>query len=219
VAAGAREPNSSAFDAIVLAGGEGRRMGPGGADKAILDVGGSRLLDRVVAAVQGARTIVVVGPRRPTSAQVVFTREEPAGSGPAAAVVHGVGIVASPVVVVVAVDVPFAASAVPRLLAALPGHDAAMLVDESGRRQPVIAAYLTASLRRRAAAGPWADRSIRDLIDGLLVAEVEAAGDEALDCDTPDDVQRARTAAAAAASPAAAAPAPSRRTPRSTPGG
>ncbi len=139
------------FDALVLAGGMGVRMGdPRGTDKAGLDVGGVTLLDRVLAAVADAQHCVVVGPRRPTARAVTFTLEEPAGSGPAAAIVHGLSLVASPIVVVLAADLPFAATAVPKLIAALAGGqaDAAMLVDDAGRRQPLLAAYRTDALRR-----------------------------------------------------------------------
>lgn len=189
------------FDAIVLAGGAGRRMG--GADKAMLEVGGVSLLERALAAVDGAGTIVVVGPHRPTlrsHSAVKFVRETPAGCGPAAAVMRGLADVTNPVVVVIAVDAPFAASAVPRLLAALPGHDAAMceaamLIDDTGRRQPLLAAYATEALRHRNAAGPWANRSVHDLVDGLAVVDVQPVGDEWLDVDTPDDARRARAAA------------------------
>ncbi len=47
------------YDAIVLAGGSGSRMD--GADKASLTIAGTTLLDRVLAAVGGAATVVVVG--------------------------------------------------------------------------------------------------------------------------------------------------------------
>jgi len=182
--------DASAFDAIVLAGGAGRRMG--GVDKALLSVGDASLLDRALAAVEGAQTTVVVGPRRPASAQVVFARETPPGAGPAAALAEGLRHVVSPVVVVVAVDAPFAASAVPRLRAALARHDAAMLVDHDGRRQPLLAAYATDALRRRVSDEPWANRSVRSLVEGLAVVQVEARGDEALDCDTASDLEWAR---------------------------
>jgi molybdopterin-guanine dinucleotide biosynthesis protein A len=189
------------FDALILAGGAGRRLA--GADKAVLDVGGVRLLDRAIEAVAGARRIVVVGPRRPigkAASEIVFTREQPAGSGPAAAVMHGLTRVDSPIVAVIAVDVPFAAPAVVRVLQVLQGRsdcDAAMAVDQTGRRQPLLAAYRTESLKRRA--GDWANRAVRALVDGLTVAEVPAQPIETQDCDTSDDLQWARQAAADAA--------------------
>jgi len=41
------------FDAVVLAGGAGRRLG--GVDKALVEVGGQDLLTRVLGAVAGAQ--------------------------------------------------------------------------------------------------------------------------------------------------------------------
>lgn len=181
------------YDAVILAGGAARRLG--GADKALLVVGADRLLDRAIDAVRDAGRIIVVGPSRPVDAAVLFTREDPPGTGPAAAMAHAVRLVTADVVVVLAVDVPFAAAAVPRLLEALPGHDAAMVVDPAGSRQPLLAAYRTRALRDRADDQPWANRAVRALVEPFAVAAVPAVADEALDCDTPDDVERARMAA------------------------
>jgi molybdopterin-guanine dinucleotide biosynthesis protein A len=189
---------SPPFDAIVLAGGAGMRMGdPRGTDKAGLDVGGMTLLDRVLAAVGDAQRCVVVGPRRPTARSVTFTIEEPPGSGPAAAIVHGLSLVDAPTVVVLAADMPFVATAVPKLLAALTRAqvDAAMLVDVSGRRQPLLAAYRSAALRRCSEGRDWRGGSVRALTEGLRVVEVAAVGDEALDCDTPEQLTAAQQAA------------------------
>jgi len=186
------------FDAVVLAGGAGQRMGnPDGTDKAGLDVGGVTLLDRVLSAVADAQHCIVVGPRRPTAWPVTFTIEEPAGSGPAAAIVHGLSFVDAPTVVVLAADMPFAATAVPRLIGALAGvqADAAMLVDDAGRRQPLLAAYRTDALRRCSEGRDWRGASVRVLTESLAVVEVAAAGDEALDCDTPEQLTAAQQAA------------------------
>ncbi|NJP68904.1 NTP transferase domain-containing protein, partial [Streptomyces spiramenti] len=55
--AGDRTPTAPApFDAVVLAGGAGRRLG--GADKAAVRVGGRTLLDRVLTASRAARATV-----------------------------------------------------------------------------------------------------------------------------------------------------------------
>jgi molybdopterin-guanine dinucleotide biosynthesis protein A len=189
---------SKPFDAVVLAGGAGMRMGdPRGTDKAGLDVGGMTLLDRVLASVADAQRCLVVGPRRPTARPVTFTIEEPAGSGPAAAIVHGLSLVHAATVVVLAADLPFAATAVPKLIDALAGAqaDAAMLVDDSGRRQPLLAAYRTDALRRCADGRDWRGASVRALTEELTVVEVAAVGDEALDCDTPEQLTAAQEAA------------------------
>ncbi|MGH8889798.1 MAG: molybdenum cofactor guanylyltransferase [Acidothermaceae bacterium] len=215
--------DESGFDAIVLAGGRGERMGIGARadpargvdheqnlDKVLLHVGDLSLLDHAVLAVAAAATTVVVGPRRPShrptsqrhsfeagsDAELIWTREHPPGSGPASAIVHALTLVRRPVVVVVAGDMPFAATAIIRLLEAVSGHDAAMLIDEDGRRQPLIAAYVTDTLRARGTSRNWAEQSVRALVEGLDIAEVSARDDEALDCDTPADLARARAVAA-----------------------
>jgi molybdopterin-guanine dinucleotide biosynthesis protein A len=191
------------FDALLLAGGAGVRMGdPGGTDKAGLDVGGATLLDRVLAAVVDAQQVVVVGPRRPTARAVTFTIEEPAGSGPAAAIVHGLSLIEAPTVVVLAADLPFAATAVPKLIDALTDSqaDAAMLVDDAGRRQPLLGVYRTDALRRFASGCAWQGASVRALTESLTVVEVAATGDEAFDCDTPEQLSAAQEAAQRAAS-------------------
>ncbi|GAA3162009.1 NTP transferase domain-containing protein [Nonomuraea roseoviolacea] len=108
---------SAGYDAVVLAGGEARRLG--GADKPGLVVGGRTLLERVAGAVSGAGRVVVVGPVRDVPG-VVFTREDPPGGGPVPALRAGLREVTAPRVVLLAADLPFLApSHVAALLAAL----------------------------------------------------------------------------------------------------
>ncbi|MGW7264316.1 NTP transferase domain-containing protein [Streptomyces sp. NPDC054842] len=115
---------SVAYDAVVLAGGGARRLG--GADKPGVRVGGRALLDRVLAACAGARTTVVVAAPRPTARPVVWTREDPPGAGPVAALGAGLRHTAAEYVVVLSADLPFlTAETVRRLLSALLTGDAA----------------------------------------------------------------------------------------------
>ncbi|MGW6555574.1 NTP transferase domain-containing protein [Streptomyces sp. NPDC055051] len=84
---------TTAYDAVVLAGGAARRLG--GVDKPGVRVGGRALLDRVLAACAGARLTVVVGDPRPTVRTVRWTREQPAGTGPLAALAAGAAALAT----------------------------------------------------------------------------------------------------------------------------
>ncbi|MET8509864.1 DUF6457 domain-containing protein [Streptomyces sp. NPDC004787] len=85
---------TSAYDALVLAGGAARRLG--GADKPGVRVGGRPLLDRVLAGCRdAARTVVVAAPRA-TARPVEWTREEPPGGGPVAALDAGLRRLAEP---------------------------------------------------------------------------------------------------------------------------
>jgi molybdopterin-guanine dinucleotide biosynthesis protein A len=182
------------YDAVVLAGGGGRRMG--GVDKPGLTVGGVPLLDRVLAAVPDAEQVVVVGAPRPAVRPVVWAREDPPGGGPAAALAAGLAHVTAPAVVVLAADLPFLDAATIALLrASAEGHDGAVLVDADGRDQVLTSAWTTARLRERAA-GDLSGRPLRALLRGLEPVRLTAPDPRTVeDCDTPDDLARARARA------------------------
>lgn len=170
------------FDAVVLTGGRGRRLG--GVAKADVQVAGSTLLERARAALSEAGRTIVVGPEVP--------------GGPVAGIEAGLRRVDAPVVVVLACDMPLVSPAtVTRLLEALDpetpgGIDGALLTDLDGRRQYLAAAYRSARLRDAVLEiGPTTDQSVRRLVKGLHLVEVAAQSDEAMDCDTWPDVERA----------------------------
>jgi molybdopterin-guanine dinucleotide biosynthesis protein A len=186
--------DEATWDAVVLAGGEARRLG--GIDKAALMVGNHSLLDVALTACAGARSRVVVGPVRRTTERVQWTREEPAGSGPLAAL--GAGLATLPgrsdVVVVLAADLPSVDGAVVgRLRAVLQARSdvaGAVVVDAKGQPQPLLAAYRRPSLERAiAAVGDLRDQPVREILRQLTVAEILDAT-AANDIDTPADLAR-----------------------------
>lgn len=188
------------FDAIVLAGGTNRRLG--GVDKAGIEVGGTTLLDHAVRAVAeaGAASITVVGPPRvigplPSGAPAVtFTVEDPPRGGPVAAIRAGLGRTGQPVVVVLACDMPFVGPTdVAGLVNARDGRQAAMLVDPSGHRQFLAAAYERLALVAAIdGVGTTDNASMRALTHDLTVAEVLADAETTWDCDTWEDVERSK---------------------------
>jgi molybdopterin-guanine dinucleotide biosynthesis protein A len=172
------------MDAIVLAGGMARRMG--GRDKAMLEIGGRTLIDRVLDALPRAGTIVVVGPRRDIERPVLWTREEPAGGGPVAALGAGLSRVDADRVAVAAVDHPFLTAATyDRLAVAANGHDGAIAADASGRDQYLVGVYETDPLRS-ALAGR---RALRDVVAGLDLARVTDVR-ASFDIDTEADLTK-----------------------------
>lgn len=178
-----------AWDAIVLAGGRGSRLG--GVDKAALVVGGASLLDRTLRAVQGADRVVVVGDVDAPGAVVV--QETPRHGGPAAAVGAGLAEVTAPHVLLVGCDQPFVAEALQSLLASIAG-DGVVALDPDGRRQHLMSIVDTAALRRSAAAlGDLDGQSLRALLKPLDLREIAVPARSALDIDTWDDHERART--------------------------
>jgi molybdenum cofactor guanylyltransferase len=193
------------FDAVVLAGGRGTRLG--GTDKPGLIVGGQTLLGAVVTALTpaGADRIVVVGPERTgAGGRVRYAREDPPGCGPVAALACGLEQVSAPVIVLLAADLPFLRPAhVTRLLTALAAQEApgVVLLDDSARPQWLVSGWLAAGLR--GALDRYRGSSLRGLLgplDPVLLPDETAAGEPPawLDCDTAGDLRRAREWAAQA---------------------
>jgi molybdopterin-guanine dinucleotide biosynthesis protein A len=199
---------AGSLDAIVLAGGAAARLG--GIDKPGLVIGTASLLAAVAgaAAGAGARRIIVVGPERPgvaepiaaAGAQLMMTREDPAGAGPVPALRAGLALAEAPWVALLAGDMPFLRPGQLRdLLDAAGGSGAgesagAVLLDDEGQRQWLAGCWRTAVLR--AALAEYEGQSLHGLLGPLEPALVRyAAGDGAppwLDCDTPADVAAAR---------------------------
>ena len=180
------------FDAVVLAGGRGTRLG--GVDKALLRVDGSTLLERVLDATRSASNAIVVGPPRdlPLPRSVEWTREVPEGGGPVAALAAGLERVEQPFVLVVAVDMPYVTrDVVVRLVESSSEDRGALIVDETGKLQPLLAAYPVDPLRHRLRAlGRLDGLSMTRLVEGLSFVTV-ADPIAARDCDTPADLELA----------------------------
>ena len=176
------------FDAVILAGGRGERLG--GVDKAAVLIDGVTLLDRVVTAASEANRVICVGPERATPRPVLWTRERPPGGGPVAALAAGLESVGAPVMVVLAVDLPFVrGDAVSSLVENLIDAEAALATDGEGRLQPLLAAYRTEALRARVRSlGGPAGVSMQELIVGLDRVTIPAP-DESRDLDTPEDLE------------------------------
>ncbi|WP_304046267.1 molybdenum cofactor guanylyltransferase [Jatrophihabitans endophyticus] len=182
------------YDAIVPAGGRARRLG--GVDKLGMHVAGTPLLDHVLAAVAGARTVVCAGPARATARPVVWCREDPPGAGPVAAIAAALPATSADTVLVLAADLPFVAPAVPALLSALtPGADVSVLVDATGQVNHLVAAWRRPALTDALAAlGDPTDAPMRVLAAGRRLVTVADTAGWGRDCDTWDDLEAARTA-------------------------
>ncbi|MEY9857560.1 molybdopterin-guanine dinucleotide biosynthesis protein A [Catenulispora sp. GAS73] len=179
------------FDVIVLAGGGARRLG--GTDKPALEVGGVSMLDRVLAACEGAASIAVVGPPRPVSRHVVFTREYPPGGGPVPALAAGMTVGSAELVAVVAADLPFLdVEAVTTLRRALTA-DGVLFTDERGKDQPLAAIYRRNALAEALNAVPeLRGARLFSIVQALAVTRVPDRRGVTADCDTWDAVNTAR---------------------------
>ena len=199
------------FDAVVLAGGRAARLG--GVPKPGIVVGGASLLDRALAATRDAERTVVVGPPGTLPADVapgvLLTREEPPFGGPVAGIDAGLRALAAapaedparsedpaPHVLVLAVDVPRARAAIPRLLEALDratDADAAWLV-RADRPQWLVGAYRLAALVRALDAvrdgGSVHGVPVGRLVAGLSCVAIPDDAGLSDDVDTWDDATR-----------------------------
>jgi molybdopterin-guanine dinucleotide biosynthesis protein A len=173
--------------AVILTGGGARRLD--GRDKAALRFRGRTLLERALAAVDGAAETVVVGPETSTPQPVRFTRESPPGGGPLAGLAAGVAALEGEHerIVVLAVDMPHVgADTVTRLLTAAEGVDAAWLAGADGRRQ--LAGVVRPSLVPKPVDADGLP--MRTLMSAGSSRDVTAVGAEADDVDTWSDLAR-----------------------------
>ncbi|RRR99779.1 molybdenum cofactor guanylyltransferase [Glycomyces terrestris] len=196
----------SDFAAILLVGGKARRFA--GCAKSELSVAGTTILERALAACAGAAARVVVGTRPADAAPLpegaVQVLEDPPGSGPARSVRTGLELVPEDCtrVAVLAGDLPFLSPEALRLLvdtADAAGPEAgAVFCDNAGRRQWLCGVWPTDRLRRNAAeVEPGAPARL--LFTGIEVETVtweDASPPPWFDCDTPEDLDQARTWAA-----------------------
>lgn len=181
------------FNALIVAGGRSSRLG--GVPKALLSNGQQTLLAATLDAAGAAAARVVVGPSDlPLPSGVLLTREEPAFSGPAAAISAGLDALAqhpAPWTLLLSVDVPQVAGAVERLTNA-----AASAVPEAlgfwgvadGTFQPLLGIYRTDQLAQ-AFAGDTANASVRRFLAPLSPQPVQLASELTADVDTWQQAQ------------------------------
>lgn len=189
------------FDAIVLAGGTGQRLG--GVSKADVELDGRRLIDGVLVAVADAREIAVVGDVEVPQG-VHRTLEDPPLGGPVAGVAAGLdALTAVPLVapwtVLLACDLADPLPALGRLIAAwsfaqrsdevaTDEHDGWCLADSSGHPQWLFGIHRTDALRRALERlDPPRDASMKSLFAGSALVTVPATDDDVADIDTWTD--------------------------------
>lgn len=184
-------PPTADWDAIVLAGGRGSRLG--GVDKAALEFDGETLLARTLRAVGEAGRVIVAGDPRPVPEGTILVQEEPRFSGPAAAIGAAMAEVRAPYVLLVGCDHPFLADAVDLLLDSASG-DGVIAIDGDGRRQYLISVLDAAALRASIATqATLVDLPVRTLLVPLELMEIAIPVRAAMDIDTWHDQEKALT--------------------------
>lgn len=185
--------------ALILAGGDSRRMGQ---DKAQLVLDGATLLQRVTATMQVLFPQVVVSVQQPR-AEVALpqVRDVQPKGGPLAGLAAGLAEVDTPWLFAVACDMPFITPAVIKGLAVYRGEHQAVVPVVGGHPQPLAAFYAASALETMRASLASGDRSVRGVLRRLDVRYVDEATMRAFDpqlhsffdLDTPQDVARVMT--------------------------
>ena len=180
----------AALAAVVLAGGGGRRLG--GADKPGLELAGRPLLDHVLLACPAGAEVVVVGPPRATVRTVRWTREDPPGGGPVAGLAAGLRLVTTPLVLVLAADLPRVGAVVGALVrgardAVAEGRDGAWVVDTQGHGQPLVSCVSSERLRAAMPVAPQG-HPLHRVLARLRLDPVAAPAGSVDDVDTPADL-------------------------------
>lgn len=181
--------------AVVLCGGAARRFG---SDKTQAPYAAGTVLDALLDGLPAEWDVVCVGPKRPTHRAVCWTREQPPGGGPLAAVAAGVAALpdGTTAVVILAGDLPAAAPAAVRLVADLAATDspptaATAAVDGTGRENPLLAAYLLQPLLAALPPHPTGLPAMT-LLAAVPHRTVRVRATEGHDVDTPGDLDALR---------------------------
>ena len=179
---------------VILAGGEGTRMG--GA-KAIVKLHGRPLisypLEAMWRALGSVALVAKIGSQLPSFAGVTVWIEPDEPRHPLVGIVHALGLADGRPVMVCALDLPFVTSALIRRIAKADGGGApAVIASSAGRTQPLLGCYEPEALERLTAALDRVDVPVREAVAalGAVLYEVED-GEELFNINSPDDLLQA----------------------------
>lgn len=151
---------------LVLAGGQSTRMGT---DKAMLTVGGERLVDRAVHVLSQCCREVLIAPGHPRALSVEGATPvaDATGAGPLAGIVAGLQQARTELLAVVAVDMPQASAGVLQALAAVWEAEAAVVPVVEERLHPLHAVYAVSWTEQYEAVLAAGERSVRRALQTL----------------------------------------------------
>ena len=184
--------------AIIMAGGDSRRMGR---DKANVVLDGQTLLQGVITTMQHLFPQVVVSVRQPRAGiDLPQVCDEQPDGGPLAGVVPSLGKITTPWAFVAACDMPFVVPELIELLAKYRLQHQAVVPVVHGHPQPLAAFYAASCLAPLRASLAAQQNSLRGVLKQLDVRYVDEAellkADPQLrsffDRDTPQDVAQAK---------------------------
>lgn len=190
-------PRVTRLTGLVLAGGRSRRMG---VDKAQLSLAGVPLIERVVAALREISEEVLVasgdGERLPGEWRQI--PDALPDAGPVGGVLAGLAVARTPLLAVLAVDLPNPDPALLRWLARQHAGEPAVVPHADGRLQPLHAVYDVSAREALVQAVSAGQRSLTRILPALgarVVTQEEwshlSQGAFAINLNTPDQARAA----------------------------
>ena len=189
---------------IVLAGGAGTRLG--GVNKALLEIGGRRVVDRLLEALRPLGAEIVIVNNDGSLAGIPGTRLVPdaePGAGALMGLYSGLRAVRTPLAIATACDMPFVSTALFRAMLALAGDVDAVVPVLNDQAEPLHAVYRRACLPAVELALAEGRRRVNSFFAGVRVryvgeAELREWDPELrsfLNVNRPDDLARAQSLA------------------------
>ena len=180
---------AAAASALILAGGQSRRMGQ---DKSLLPVEGRPLIERLADHFAPHFAQVLVSANDPSKyafLDLPIIPDETPGQGPLMGILSGLKAAAFDPVLVLACDIPVVDLAfVKNLLALAERADVVMPVSEDGRLEPLFAVYRKTALPKAEAALAEGRRRIVAILPGLVTAHPPMPTGWYHNLNTPEDL-------------------------------
>lgn len=135
-------PSAPEFEALILAGGESRRMGR---NKSLLPYRGGTLIDHILNQLRTVTAVIRISTNDAATfahLQVPLVPDIAPGQGPLMGIASGLKSATRPWVLVVATDIPeLPLDLLPEMWSAVAGHRSVVPRDETGQLQPHFGLY------------------------------------------------------------------------------
>jgi molybdopterin-guanine dinucleotide biosynthesis protein A len=198
------DPKSSSVSGILLAGGKSRRMG--GVNKALLEVGGRRIIERAVATLKDLFTEIVLITNSPEDFEFLglpMFRDKIPGAGSLGGLYTGLSVTTADYGFLAACDMPFIlAGPIKHLLNSIDDHDV-VIPRVQGFLEPLHAVYSRRCLPFIEELLAQGNLRIIDFLDTVDVLEIPDEDLKRFDpelrfivnLNTPEQLQQARKTA------------------------
>ena len=167
----------------------------GGVSKAELTLNGYTFRNRILLALISVPQIIVVGPTfTAENPKISFTREQPIGGGPVAAISAAIPLVEHEFVGILSVDAPFAVSPLLEMYRVVEQDsiDEALVATDGNHESYLVSVYRRdALIRALSQLGKAENASMKSLLSHIEYGSVQFPRHQLIDVNTPEDLKRA----------------------------